>query len=200
MPRKPSGNFDQYQYDQNYIKQNLIRIAVVFNKLNPEDMRCVDYLKKHKSMSAYIKELIAKDMKGAGTMKKSELIKKCYTEIKAEMIDRYETVLKCGGRVQYKIYVWSDGELEVLEQPQGDHSYLAPRDAEPRELVYVTTVAMPYYNPWDCADHSAPDDDAEREAEEAELIEYEMEAYRGNVESVLDDIIDDAEREERYEE
>lgn len=130
-------------------------------------------------------------------MKKSEAIKKFYAEIKDAMVERYRIVLDCNGILQYKVYVWEDGQIECLEGPQGDNSFLQARDNEPRELYYVTTVDAPCFDPWDCTDHSAPDDEAEREAERAEIIDWCVDEYQTNgADAILDAAIDDAELEE----
>ena len=131
-------------------------------------------------------------------MKRSEIIAKYRKEIAAEMVQHYRTVLECSGRIQYKVYVWEDGELECLEGVQGDTSYLRPRDAEPRELYFVCTLSAACFDPWDFADHSAPEDESEREKEEAEIIDYLVDEYETGVFDVLDAVIEEAEQEEQY--
>ena len=131
-------------------------------------------------------------------MKRSEIITENYEAIADEMTELYRTALECDGRIQYKLYIWEDGELESLQGPQGDTSYLQPRSAEPRRLFYVCTVTA-FAGPWDYADHAAPEDEAERETERAEIVDWLMREYRANASDVLDIIIDEAEREERYE-
>lgn len=135
-------------------------------------------------------------MKEESTMKKSEIIRENLKDISEAMIERYRIVLKCHGQVQYKIYIWEDGEIECLEGPQGDNTRLAPRQNETRNLYYVTTVDHPFFDPWDLADHSAPDDDAEREAEEAEIIDWCVDSYEEALPDKLDAIIAEAEDEE----
>ena len=130
-------------------------------------------------------------------MKKSEAIAKYYGDIAAAMAERYRAVIECDGRIQYKIYVWEDGEIECLEGVQGDSTWLQARDMEPRELYYVCTIDAPCFDAWDYTDHFAPDDEAEREAERKEIIDYLVAEYETNVADVLDDIISDAEREEK---
>ena len=131
-------------------------------------------------------------------MKRSEAIRKYYDAIAAEMIEDYELVLKSRGNAQYKIYVWEDGEIEYLQGVQGDNTMLAPRSAETRELFYVTTVDAPMFDPWDFAEDAAPDDDAEREAAEEEIIKYLVDEYRRNISDQIDPIIDEAEMQEEY--
>ena len=133
-------------------------------------------------------------------MKKSEVITKFYADILDAMKKRYRTVVECNGRVQYKIYVWEDGEIECLEGVQGDTCYLKPRSMETRELYYVCTVGGQYIDYWDFSDHSAPEDDAEREAEEQEIIEWLVGEYDNDgAEIELDNAIEEAERAEEYE-
>lgn len=132
-------------------------------------------------------------------MKLSEIITNNYKAITEAMVSMYRTVLESNGRIQYKIYIWDDGEIECLEQVQGDNSYLQPRDMEPRALYYVTTIEQPNFDPWDSADHSAPDDEQEREAEEQEIIDWLVQEYETNVGDELDNIISEAEMVEHYE-
>jgi len=125
-------------------------------------------------------------------MKKTEAIEKFRKEIRDEMVDRYRKVLECNGQIQYQIYVWEDGEIEVLPGPQGDNSYLKAKDLEPRQLFYICTIKEPFFDPWDQADHAAPDDEDERDAEEAEIIDWLVDEYAENVSDLLDQIIREA--------
>lgn len=122
-------------------------------------------------------------------MKASEIIAKYRKEIAESMTDAYRTVISHAGRFQYKVYVWSDGEIERLQGPQGDNSCLVPKTNEPRSLYYIATVSEPYINIWDIAGESVPDDEAEKEAKEAEIIDCLTDEYRSNS---VDDIIDNA--------
>ena len=132
-------------------------------------------------------------------MKRSEAILKYHDEIKETMINRYRTVLECDGRIQYKVYVWEDGEIECLEGAQGDNSWLQAKDAEPRELFYVCTIDNPYFNPLDYSDHAAPDNEEEREVEKREIIDYLIREYEENITDKIDYIIEDAEQDESFE-
>ena len=132
-------------------------------------------------------------------MKRSEIISENYKAITEAMVSRYRTVLESNGRIQYKIYIWDDGEIVCLEQVQGDNSYLLHIEMEPRALYYVTTIEQPNFDPWDSADHSAPDDEQEREAEEKEIIDWLVQEYETNVGDELDNIISEAEMVEHYE-
>ena len=129
-------------------------------------------------------------------MKRSEAIKKYSEPIKEAMIESYRSVLNSYGKIQYRIYAWEDGEIERMEQVQGDNAYLQAKDIEPRELFYVCTISMPFYSPWDYSDHAAPEEENEREAEEREIIDYMVDEYQQNISDVIDDIITEAERDE----
>lgn len=130
-------------------------------------------------------------------MKRSEVIKNNKESLMNAMIECYQDILEFGGDCQYKIFIWDDGELELLFGPQGDHSSLAAHEMEPRELYYVCTISEPHFDPWDCTDHSAPEDEAERETEKKEIIDWCVTRYKESVLETLNRIIDEAERDER---
>lgn len=132
-------------------------------------------------------------------MKKSELIRENWDKLSEQMIWCYEQVIRSYGRIEYQIYLWEDGEIELLQGPQGDNSWLKPRDAEPRELYYICTVDAPFFDPWDLSDHGAPDDEEEKEREYEEIIAWCMDEYKLNVDEKLSDIIEEVEREEMFE-
>lgn len=125
-------------------------------------------------------------------MKKSEIIAKYADAIAETMVNRYREVLKAHGINQYKVYVWEDGEIECLHGPQGDNSFLSPRDNEPRDLVYVDTVSCPCFDPWEVDDRPEPEDEAEREKAEAEIIDWCVEDYENSLQDRLDVIIANA--------
>ena len=131
-------------------------------------------------------------------MKRSEALTRYYNKLTTSMVDHYRTVLECGGRIQYGIYVWEDGEIEILEDVQGGNSWLQARDYEPRELFYVCTIESPCFDPWDYADDSAPEDESARESEEANIIDWLVDEYESNASEILDIIITEAERDEKY--
>ncbi len=54
--------FNKKAYDQQYIKKNVIRKEIVFNRNNPQDMKTLEYINGKESANAYIKELINQDM------------------------------------------------------------------------------------------------------------------------------------------
>lgn len=128
-------------------------------------------------------------------MNRSEIIKTYRGKILEEMTNCYRTVLNCNGQLQYGIYIWEDGEIETMEQPQGDNSWLQARDGEPRKLVYVATVASPCFDPWDYADHSAPDDPDEQEADREEIVEWLVGEYPETAGEIIDNRISDLEEE-----
>ena len=51
-----------YQYDQQYIKENLIKVLITFNRKKPRDMSVVEWLDAQPAKSTYIKRLIWQDM------------------------------------------------------------------------------------------------------------------------------------------
>lgn len=53
--------FDKSSYDQQYIKNNIIRKVITFNKLHDKEL--IEYIKDKKNLNKYIKNLIIKDMK-----------------------------------------------------------------------------------------------------------------------------------------
>ena len=71
-------------------------------------------------------------------MKRSEVVKKYYTEIADAMKDAFENIMRCTNRggYEHQIYVWEDGEIEGLV---GD-GFLQPKQGEDRDLIYVATV------------------------------------------------------------
>ena len=67
MPRKKSGTFDNYAYQQGYIKQYVRFVNVPFNSKIPEEMELYDYLNAiDEKKGAYIKRLIREDMQKKG--------------------------------------------------------------------------------------------------------------------------------------
>ena len=134
-------------------------------------------------------------------MKASEIIAKYRKEIAESMTDAYRTVISHAGRFQYKVYVWSDGEIERLEGPQGDNSCLVPKTNEPRSLYYIDTISEPYIDIWNLAEESVPDDEAEKEAKEAEIIDCLVSDYKNNsVDYIIDNAIEKAKEDEEYDE
>lgn len=51
-----------YKYDQDYIKANLIKILITYNRKKPDDMAELEWLNaQEEGKSAYIKRLIRED-------------------------------------------------------------------------------------------------------------------------------------------
>lgn len=125
-------------------------------------------------------------------MKKSELIREHFAELAKVLAKHYETVADSEGRVQYKVYIWSDGEIQCLEQAQGDNSYLVPNDCETRELYYVTTVGGYRVDLADAAGLQG----IETEDDHREAVEFLVDAYKQELPDLLDELIYEAEREE----
>lgn len=131
-------------------------------------------------------------------MKKSEVILKYRKEIETEMIKKYRYVLESYGRIQYGIYVWDDGNIECLEDVQGSNAYLKEKDNETRTLYYICTVSVSYFDPWDYTDHSAPENETEREKECSEIIDYLVDEYKQDVSDIIDGVIYECEFNECY--
>lgn len=132
-------------------------------------------------------------------MKTSEAIKKYQQKIMETMSKKYRNVLESEGRLQYRIYVWEDGEIECLEGVQGDNSYLKAKDNEPRTLFYVDTFSAPGFNIWDAAGESTPENEREAEEMAKSVIDACMEEYTDSLPDVVDALIHEAEDEESYE-
>ena len=113
-------------------------------------------------------------------MQRSEVINRYETEIIEAMIEYYEEVIRYNGRVEYALYIWEDGEIEVLEKTSGDNSWLQAKDWEERELFYVTTVKVDSsFNIWDgVGGISIPEDEDEAAEMEEELIENLVDEYK----------------------
>lgn len=132
-------------------------------------------------------------------MKKSEVLKAYRDSIAESMVEHYRAVLESEGRIEYKIYIWDDGELEVMEEVQGSNDYLVAKDWETRTLHYVATIDSPCFDPWDYTEEDKPDDDDERETMEQDIINYLVSEYRREgVWDTLREIIREAERDEKY--
>ena len=65
MPRKPSGNFNQKDYINKYVHDNVVYKRINFSRSNPDDMAMSAWLDAHKEegISNYLKRLISEDMK-----------------------------------------------------------------------------------------------------------------------------------------
>ena len=66
MPRNQSGEFDQKQYVNEYIKAKIVYRRMNFNKGKPDDMEMVEWLDSQpEGVSNYLKRLVADDMRRA---------------------------------------------------------------------------------------------------------------------------------------
>ena len=123
-------------------------------------------------------------------MKKSEIITKYRTQIKEAMADRYHVVLDSNGSIQYGIYIWEDGEIEMLEGCTGDNTWLQPKSYESRKLYYITTVKAPFFNAFDFSDDPEPEDEDEKETARQQIVNWLVDEYmREGADDVLDTII-----------
>ena len=65
--KKTRTREEKYQYDQQYLKENMKVINITFNRRNDEDMELLDWLAKKPGPTVpYIKSLIRADMERAG--------------------------------------------------------------------------------------------------------------------------------------
>jgi len=130
-------------------------------------------------------------------MKKSEIITRFAPALETEMVRCYRSVLESAGRIQYGLYIWSDGEVMAREQIQGDNVTVRPGESETRELYPVLTVSVPYADVFDLAGMTRPEDAEEADAAESEAIEWLVDQYASEGASEqLESAIRDAEMEE----
>ena len=57
-----ANRFDKSKYDQEYIKQNIIRKQIQFNRLQEEDMKLLAWAESKGNVNQYVKGLIRQDM------------------------------------------------------------------------------------------------------------------------------------------
>lgn len=115
-----------------------------------------------------------------------------YNELISEMTSCYRNVLESDGAIQYKIYIWDNGEIETLEGPDGDNSALVARSHEERSLYHVATVRASCVDVFDLAGMERPEDPTELENAKAEAIDYLVDNYIEEAEAKLDAAIDEA--------
>lgn len=127
----------------------------------------------------------------SGWMSRADIIAEHFDELTAEMVTQYSNVLHLRGSFEYEIYITPGGHITVYERLQGSNNFLRFDDDDDR--IYVTTISMPHYDPFDAYDAPPrPEDEKEREELESDLIDDEIMAYRQNVADILNDIIRDA--------
>lgn len=62
---KPQAKARKYGYDQTYLKDNITKVSVTFNRQSPTDTVLLEWLNAQTgSKVAYIKRLISEDMCG----------------------------------------------------------------------------------------------------------------------------------------
>ena len=133
-------------------------------------------------------------------MTRLQAIRKYRDKITADMVECYKAVIESNGSIQYRLYVWEDGELEHLLEPQGGNGWLKPRDMEPRKLFYVTTIGeSSSFCIWDFAENGIPEDYTERDNLREEIIDWLVGGYEDSVADVIDAIEDEAEYEDELE-
>ena len=113
---------------------------------------------------------------------KLEVYKKFETVIEDALVDSYRRSAEYGGRVGYKVYMWSDGEIETLEVTPGSNDFLVAKDWEDRKLYYLASI------------FAHVEDDVEDEVQIDELADW----FRDEQVWVIMDII--KEEAERWEE
>lgn len=57
-----ADRFDKSKYDQEYIKQNIVRKQIQFNRLQEEDMKLLAWTESKGNVNQYVKGLIREDM------------------------------------------------------------------------------------------------------------------------------------------
>lgn len=63
MPRKPSGEFNQKQYVNEYIKAKIVYRRMNFNNGKPDDMTMLAWIDSQpEGVSNYLKRLVLQDM------------------------------------------------------------------------------------------------------------------------------------------
>ena len=130
-------------------------------------------------------------------MKRAEIITTYRKQIEQEMVTCYRAVLESNGRIQYGIYIWEDGEIELLEGAQGDNTWLQAKDWETRKLFPVITIASPYFNAFDFTDDPEPEDDSEKETARQQIVDYLVDEYeREGASDALDAVLSEAEWED----
>lgn len=75
-----------------------------------------------------------------------ELINKYRDKIINEMVEADEAVYKCSGRIERQIYIYEDGEIEVLDDVSGSNTWL---ENQYRTLYYICTREAPCFDVYD---------------------------------------------------
>ena len=115
MPRKKATDFDNYKYQQQYIKDNVKFVNVPFNSKYPEEMKLYDHLNEiSEKKAAYIKRLIREDMESRKTMEKTYKIKPEYLYLWGE--DATEETVLTDKELETIVKGWNKTLEDVLEQ------------------------------------------------------------------------------------
>ena len=116
-----------------------------------------------------------------------DIIEENREAIRERAVELYRNVLECNGRINYGLYIWSDGELEALERV--DHnSWLQAPDHSDRKLYNILTVEEPFFNPADCFE-SKPESDEQAEEWAKMIIDEMVTEYSDNFDNTLDEAI-----------
>ena len=63
MPLSQKAKERKYGYDQEYLKQNITKVSLTFNKGNPDDMMLAQWLRtRPEGCNRYIKRLMIEDI------------------------------------------------------------------------------------------------------------------------------------------
>ena len=129
-------------------------------------------------------------------MKKSEVIEKYEHEIIEEMKDAYRCCLNTDGDCTEQIWIWEDGEIEVLFNVRPNTGVLVPRAGEDRQLFYVLTVdeISSNFSIWDTTCEPEPDDENEAEKMKQELMQDILDEYDPYIQ--FDEVLAEAKWEE----
>lgn len=117
--------------------------------------------------------------------------------IREKATELYRNVLECEGRIQYSLYIWSDGQLETLEDVQGGNAWLKPNDCETRELIFVCNIEAPNFRASDLFEKK-PSSDEEAEEWTEIIIDDMVQDYEAAFDDLLDNGIYEYEEAERY--
>ena len=126
-------------------------------------------------------------------MKISKFLSKYARDLTEVIVAAYRSVIESEGETQVKVYIWEDGEIETLEQPCGSNSGFVPADGR----HYVCTISEPFFNVWDAAGVTPPDDEESEEfdREWEAAVDWLVEEYKR---SCADEVIDDAIKQASY--
>ena len=118
--------FDKNKYDQDYMKKNITRKLIPFNKKKPEDVKMLKWLdSRPEGITAYIKGLVLEDMEYQDSMESTrkyveesatKAAQKCIeVNLTFPAIDGYrdEEACKVCQEQEHNIYIHRQGPWEV---------------------------------------------------------------------------------------